>query len=148
MAEKKPVPPKEGQKRPREIKDAGKRVVFAALDLPAELVTKALMDSIELPPLPGTKPSQKDRESELKRVLELLADGGGYDGEKTLTVWVRVGKSVEGSPTKGEAVEAAVDKPLGRKAPGRFRVPSLTHWRGERRRTAPTAVPLDEEDVD
>ena len=139
-------------KKPREIKDAGQRIVFAGLELPAELIVKALRESVELPPLPGAKEAtQKEKEAELERVLGLIAAavaGGPDDGTKTLTVWVRTGPVVDGSPTKVEAVQAAVDAPLGRKAPGRFRAPSLTHWRGEVRRVAPTAVPLDEEVVD
>jgi hypothetical protein len=147
MAEKK-APEKEPVKRRREIKDAGQRVVFAGLDLPSEIVIKALCESIKLPPLPGVNPpSEKEKEAELKRVLELLV-GGDDDGKPTISVWVRVGGAIDGSPTKPDAVWAAVDKPLGRKAPGRFRAPTLTHWRGEVRRKAPTAVPLDEEVVD
>lgn len=141
--------PKES-KRKREIRDAGQRVVFAGLQMDRKQVAELLAASMELPPLPGVpEPTKEDKADEVNRMLELLK-AGNEDGP--VTIWVRVGEVVGGkdgeAPDKGEAVERAVDKPLGRKAPGRFRAPTLTHWRGEKRRKPPTAVPLDEEDVD
>lgn len=149
MAEKKtkeaPAPPK----RSREIKDAGQRIVFAGLTMDSQKVAGMLVESMKLPPLPGVPaPDEKAKKKELEQALELLdvEDGGA------VTVWVRVGGIVVGingeAVTKADAVEQAVDKPLGRQAPGRFRAPTVTHWRGEKRRTPPSAVPLDEEDVD
>lgn len=131
--------PKPEGKKPREIRDAGQRVVFAGLTMDSQRVAKMLAESMELPPLPGVPaPDEKAKKAELEKLLGLLhvEDGGG------VTVWVQVGPTVDGSPTKPEAVEAAVDKPLGREAVGRFRAPTLTHWRGEDVRKPPTAVPL------
>lgn len=143
MAEKKT---ESKAKKPREIKDAGQRVVFAGLTMDRKKIAELLAESMELPPLPGLpEPTKQDKADEVNRMLELLK-AGNEDGP--VTVFVRVGAAVEGSPTKQEAVQAAVDEPLGRKAPGRFRAPTLTHWRGEVRRKAPSAVPLDEEVVD
>jgi hypothetical protein len=106
-------------KRHREIRDAGQRLVFVGLDLPSEIVVKALSESTKQPPLPGAKPaSEKEKEAELKRVLELLT-GSDDDGKPTISVWVRVGGIIDGSPTKPDAVQAAIDVPMGRKVPER-----------------------------
>lgn len=133
-------------KRKREIADAGQRAVFAGLTMDRKEVAKMLAASMKLPPLPGTaEPTKQDEADEVNRMLELLK-AGNADGP--VTVFVRLGEVVSHSPTKQEAVAKAVDAPLGRKAPGRFRAPTVTHWRGEVRRSAPVAVPLDEEIVD
>lgn len=130
----------------REIKDAGQRIVFAGLTMDRKAIAKLLAESMELPPLPGAPaPTKDDKAAEVNRILELLA-AGNDDGP--VTVYVRVGEPVKGAPTKPDAVALAVDKPMGRQVPGRFRAPSMTHWRGEMVRRAPTAVPLDSEFVD
>lgn len=143
MADKQPSKPK----KPREIKDAGQRVVFAGLKMDRRKIAEALAESMELPPLPGLPaPTKQDKADEVNRMLELLKAGNEDGGP--VTVFVRVGEVVGGSPAKADAVIKAVDKPLGRKAPGRFRAPTLTHWRGGVERTAPLTVPLDEKLVD
>lgn len=141
MAEEKAPKPK----KPREIRDAGQRLVFAALTMDSQEIARRLAQSMQLPPLPGTPvPSDKEKQAEVDSALKLLdvQEGGA------VTIWVQVGPVIDGSPSKPEAVERAVDQPLGREAPGRFRAPTVTHWRGEDVRIPPTAVPLSRNFVD
>jgi len=106
------------QKKAREVKGSGERVVLQAVTLPTSALKEAGFGSKDFPWPEGS-----------------VKDGG-------VTVWVTLGT------VKADTRREAVNEAVPATATGRFRAPSATAWRGEIQRSRPTEVPLDETEVD
>ncbi|HEV2790337.1 MAG TPA: hypothetical protein VGV69_03460 [Solirubrobacterales bacterium] len=142
MAEKSEKPSE--SKKKREIKDAGQRIVFAALDFDVDEIARQLAVIMQAPGLPGSEPKPPTK-TEIEWAKKLLTDKDGR-----VTLWVPIGE-VDGGKDgidKADAIEKVVDEPMGREVPGRYRAPTKTAWRGEERRVRPSTMQLDRQLVD
>lgn len=142
MAEKDDKP----AKKKREIKDAGQRIVFTALEFGLDEIATKLAEVMQAPGLPGSEPS-KPTKAEIEYAKKLLTPEAETGA---VAVWVPIGQ-VDGGKDgidKVDAIEKVVDEPMGREVPGRYRAPSKTAWRGEERRRRPSRMTLDREVVD
>lgn len=122
-------------KKPREIKDAGQRAVFAAFELDAPKVAAHLAGEAGIP---LGNLDAKAREKALKPFLDRL--GAGPDDK--VQVWAKIGQ------VKAENREDAVEAIVGEKLPGDYRAPIASAWRGRVNREIPDEVPLNVSVID
>lgn len=131
----KPKAKAKAARKPREIKDAGQRVVLAGFEIDAPKVASQLAHEagIALGNLDA-----KAREKALKPFLDRL--GAGPDDK--VKVWAKIGQVV------AEDREVAVAAVVGDKLPGDYRAPIASAWRGRVNREIPDEVPLNVTVVD
>lgn len=123
------------QKKKREIKDAGQRVVLQGFEVDALPIVRQLGKALGLN-VKNMEEAKADKR--LKALIEKL----DLDGEDGVTVWVKAGQ------VKAESREEALDALLGSDVPGAFRAPNASAWRGQINRKPPEQVSLEVEVVD
>lgn len=125
MAEKKK------QKKPRQVKDAGERVVLVGLPAEPMWLAEALVSMRE--------PDFVDAEV-TKAAKELVKSLPVEDGK--VMVWANLGQIEAGG------IKAAVNGLVGIDVPGAFRAPPAAGWREQLNRKRPAQIALVDEITD